>query len=499
MSKDLHNMDDIFNSAYREFGEDPSPEIWEKINARLDKKDAESYKKRFIGWKRLALLLLLLLAGFILYESGFLKKGSGHSGEKTFIQKPVTPVATEGSKETINQNHEVIVNKNHEGPGSVNNGNKPAGTPDQDENLLKKGSQKDIIDDRTEPSGIKKSLPWNKVVRQKNMPVNRQAESVTGKNKEEVAVVAVTANNTMNEILRDYLRLSKEKMSLAPGRENKNPGEIVGRLLTGIRQDKLPSINDPILVNNNNKNGKQKNITHFRHFWAITGFVSYDRASYRLDSDFPNSITAIRHREVHEPSYSGGFLTNWQLKKHWAIQTGLIYSFTAIGISPQKLYALQGPAGNIAYKYITSSGYAYIKPGFGAPPAIGDSLAVAEAKHTVQHISVPAVIKHTIANKKFSFTAGAGIEANLLTSARIETEIQDASNREIVTIHKLSGTRPFYWSLVAEAELRYNLNKKLSLNLRPAFRSAISPITRNNVVETFPYSFGLGIGITSRF
>ena len=80
-----------------------------------------------------------------------------------------------------------------------------------------------------------------------------------------------------------------------------------------------------------------------------------------------------------------------------------------------------------------------------------------------------------------------------------ETEIEKPLSPEIIFINKLDGTKSFYLSVVADAELRYRLNKKLSLNFRPAFRYAVSPITKNNVVETFPYSVGLALGITCKF
>lgn len=68
MNKNIHDTDDFFKDAYRQFEEEPSAEVWEKINAGLDKKDAESYKKSVIGWKRLSLLLLILLICLSIYE-----------------------------------------------------------------------------------------------------------------------------------------------------------------------------------------------------------------------------------------------------------------------------------------------------------------------------------------------------------------------------------------------------------------------------------------------
>src|SRR5688500_15168187 len=80
MNKDSHDIDEFFRSALEGHEETPSPGVKEKLDAVLDKKDAESYK-RFTGWKRTTLLLLLLLTGFVLYELGILKKSSRGSGE----------------------------------------------------------------------------------------------------------------------------------------------------------------------------------------------------------------------------------------------------------------------------------------------------------------------------------------------------------------------------------------------------------------------------------
>ena len=228
----------------------------------------------------------------------------------------------------------------------------------------------------------------------------------------------------------------------------------------------------------------------------VSPFVSYDQAGYQLDSDDPHAVSSIKFREAHEPSFSVGLLFTRQLKQRWSLQSGIVYPNTAIGMKPQKTYAFVDPTGDMAYKYITSSGYAFFKPGFGPPPAVGDSLTTAEAKHTLENISIPLMAKYTVVNKKISITPGAGIEANFITKANLEVDIEDPFNREIVVVRKLNGTKSFYWSFATDAEIKYNLNKKISVNIRPVYRHAISPITKNNVVETFPRSFGIGAGVT---
>jgi hypothetical protein len=293
--------------------------------------------------------------------------------------------------------------------------------------------------------------------------------------------------------------LTKEKRNFAPVIEKINTRPVVSIQKATATGLKIPAVIDSLLKNSIAKNITQERIHHFKPYWTVTCVVTYDRLNYKMDSDEPNAITSIKHREVHEPSFSVGILATKQIKEKWGLQTGLVYSNTAIGISPQKLYAFQDPAGDIAYKFITSSGYTYIKPGFGAAPSFGDSITATEATHTLHFLSIPAVIKYTVGRNKFLFIPGAGIEANFITSAKLETEIEDAANHETVFIDKLNGSKSFYWSFVADAELRYVINKKLAFSIRPVFRYAISPITENNVVETFPYSFGAGLGIVYKF
>jgi len=272
--------------------------------------------------------------------------------------------------------------------------------------------------------------------------------------------------------------------------------KIVGQLLTSINRAPLPAVSDSTLKNSAAKNKKTKS---FNPFWMITGFASYDQTGYRLDSDDPLTATTVRHREVHEPSFSGGLLFARQLSNRFSLQSGLIYTRTQIGISPQKMYALQLPGGDIAYKFVTSSGYAYIKLNGGQPPAVGDSITTSDAKHLLKHVSVPLTAKYKLGNGRLTISPSAGVEANFITTAKLEVGVDLASNREIVTVNKLSGIKTFYWSGTAGAEASYRVNKKLSVNVQPVFRFALSPITKNNVVETFPRSFGIGAGITIKF
>ncbi len=496
MNKDLHDIDKLFRSALKGHEEIPSAGVKERLDAALDKKDADSYKKRFIIWKRTALLLLLLLAGFVLYDSGILKTGSGPSGESG-VDKKNNPFSGEKNKE-VYQNNTAVDNTNKDEPGSFNkyalNDSVDITTSRiaENDNILTQPIQKETtvpaitrLDNKT---GSGKNPSVNKIEGQTNEFINKSSNTFTVNEKN---LFQSGIDKNLNRSLISNSPVSKEKANPLQPLQKINISEISSWLVNSIKQFRSPVISDTV-----SKTTKQKKNRVFKSFWMITGVASYDRAGYKLDSDEPSAISSIKYREAHEPSFSLGLLMTRQFSSRWGLQSGIIYANSAIGMKPQKTYAFQDPTGDVAYKYITSSGYAFIKPGFGPQPTAGDSLTTAEAKHTIENITVPLAIKYTMPGKKISITPGAGVEASFITKANLEVDIEDPFNWEIVIVRKLNGTKSFYWSFVADAEIKYAINKKLSINVRPVYRTAITPITKNNVVETFPHSFGIGAGIT---
>lgn len=244
----------------------------------------------------------------------------------------------------------------------------------------------------------------------------------------------------------------------------------------------------------------------FKPFWSLTAFVSNEWGEYKLDNDEHDNTgnqqdekEEISRREKHEGSYAVGLFATRQFSKHIGLKTGLIYTNTAINISPQEVYAAKKMDGSVAYKYITSSGYGFVKPGFGLPPAVGDSIQSTMAHHNLQVISVPLMVLYRFEKKKFSFSPAVGLSANFITSASINTEVTDALNKEAITINGLDGMNNFYTGLIADVNLLYNYNSNLSFSFLPGFKYALTPITRSNVVKTFPYSFSIGVGITYKF
>jgi hypothetical protein len=423
MNEHLHNMDEIFRSAYQQFREEPTGEVWEKINAVLDKKDAQSNKRRALKGRQIFLFLLLLMAGLILYETIITRTSTANFKENSAI----TNVESIEKKKTSSELKETM---------SI-------------------GERKIYVEGQ---SAINKgSLTENKLPQ--NAESNKDAEKFATHFKQLTTPISLP-----EEIKTNFLVASK----------------------------KIPYPPSLVVDNSVNIQPRHKNS---KIAWTYTPFLSYEWAQYRIDSDLP-AVNSIKQGNEHEPSFSAGVLLSGQFTEKWMFQSGIVYSNTTIDIAPQKIYAVQSPGGDYAYKYITSAGYGYIRPGFAASPALGDSLLTTEAEHTLRHITIPLAIKYKVGRGKFSIMPGAGIAANFLTGTKVETEIKNSTDKETVIITKLTGTKNLNWSLTADAEMQYQLNNKMSVNLRPAFRYAISSITRNDDFQTFPYAFGIGLGMT---
>lgn len=417
MIKKFKNSDSIFKSSYEDFEEEPSAGLWPKINAGLDKQDVERYKKGFIAWKRISLLLILLMTIYVLYDSLL----------RTPEIKSEVSVKQHSTKAAVNSEFAVPVH---------------------------------IAELRAKSYPVYFASIMNEGFTAKAHGVQAEAIQV-GDN----ASVIIPKPDSLS--LVTYLQT--------------------------LNADKRKFYNGPADKNNMIKPNLPK------PYWSISALASYDQVMYRLDDDLPgDSKEDIENRENHKASFSLGILAEWHFKKSWSFQTGLVYSHVSIGINPQKIYASAESSGVISYKYITSSGYAFIKPGL-VNSSVGDSLSTATADHHLVFISLPLSVVHQFDMRRFSFLPSAGFAVNFLAKASISTVVTEQSRVEAVTITRLNGTRLSYLSFDAAMGLQYHLTPRMRFVIEPSFKFAATSITHNNVVNNFPYSWGIGIGAQMNF
>lgn len=485
MNENLHDIDNIFYNSLDQHEESPSLRVWESLNASLDKKEAAFYKKKFIGLSRITAVLILLLASLVIHDAALIKNGSQGTALQTIHSNSV-----DAERNTEDDSVEKVLDNKTE-----NTESHFLSSLNMEQRKHKLILQKpDQSNDTTHDS------------------INYKAENdLTGQNK----IVTSNGNNTVSSktstdngvipltpgILNEKIKIYKEppvKIDTVVSAQQK---ELVTKENYAIPKNKDTSF---LSIDNKSLIVKHKS---FHPYWSATVFGNREWAQYNLENDVQennnnqteDNRTAITKREKHEPSYTFGMLATYQFQKKLSFQTGLSYLNTAIAIEPQKVFAVKDYNGSISYKYNTSSGYAFLKTKSGTSPILGDSLYTTAAQHNLEYISIPVLMRYKILHKNFSVSAGIGVAVNLLTAAKIQTEIQNISANEIVSVNRLQGMKSFYTDALANADVQYNIKGNWSVNLITTFRFALSPINKNNIVKTFPYSFGLGMGCTYKF
>ena len=218
-----------------------------------------------------------------------------------------------------------------------------------------------------------------------------------------------------------------------------------------------------------------------------------DRGPGRADHDEDGDD--IRKGEQHQSSQTYGLLVDYNINNHWGIQSGLTLTNRTIAINPKTIYAANNGNGGIGYLYNCSSGYTFLSSKFSSSPVAGDSLQTQEAKNTLQYLSIPMAIKYNFLVKKINLFATIGASFNILTRARLSTEIEASPGRkESSTSTKIIGLKSNYFSGSLGFGASYPLGGNLAFIIMPSYSFALTSNTKGGVVKTYLNALNLGAG-----
>lgn len=437
MDKDLQNIDHFFRSSIESYQEMPSQQVFHNITVFLDGQQKKSTAKNRIFHKA-AIIILFLMLTFILSDVC----------RKSIPSKTVyAPTNEKESASTANTDiTKKIISKEYSIPQIVSKGA-----------MEKYGAYK--------------------------LQTNEIADEMIDARVSKEEKIEITANPEFD--LSKAVALSLKNI-LKPALKNAAPLNDINESASG-KKDKIEQT--------------QK----FKPYISVTPFLLAESAKYNLENnaaqennnkDYKN---VFENEEKHELSFSTGALLNYQFKQAVSLQTGFIYSNTVINIDPHYLYAVKQPSGTLAYKYNSSSGYAYLDNSLFTPSSTGDSIGTTAAQHNLKYLSMPVMLKYKIGSNKIYFAPSIGVTLNLLLASSIHTEVQSNSINEQISITKLQGLKRSYIGYTINTELGYNTKTRFAINLQSSCSYSLTPINKTNVVKTFPYSFGIGIGIRYRF
>lgn len=483
MDKNIHNeIDDLFHDAIEPLNEPPAQQVWENIEQQLNNDDAEKYKRKFIIFRRMATVLLLLLLSFTTFTLMYINTIKNHksSGYSEVVRNKIDAYNKSGKKNNLSTKKSKPVNTLLLKDNKANANFADDELADNNTGKTNYNRNKNKIEEKA------KKISFNNAEKPTVQITNEYANE-NGKIKKETTLFS----RQLKPAIFVHWQVSDTNFEIANLKffSQQLPEINPNNLLTGLTADKSA------------KKANKKN-NRFFPCLTVTAFAAPEFAGYSLKNNVVNQYDnkpEIDKREKSEVSFSTGILIGYNISKKLSLQSGIIYSSSHISIDPTKIYAVKVNTGDIKYQYVSSAGFSYILPPFNQSPNIGDSIYTRASKHTLHYKSIPLIIKYRVDHKKLSFNPGIGIAFNFLTKAILETNINDGLNTETESITQLEGLRKISYSLMFTPELQYRLSKKWSISAIPYFKYVFTSINKKNIVKTYPYNVGLGAGAVYKF
>jgi len=519
MSENLHDIDKLFKDSIEEHEEMPTEKVWDAIDNNLDKSNIVQIRRKYNNLKRLAVALLLLLLATIVYEIQTKKQG-----KEELVKNKTNSTNTSGSN--TNAGTSASDDKRNSNPSADSQTNSAGNTETSDATNDGISNSTPDIEKSTDTKTVNPILQNDNVLPKNN--TKKVNEDIAGENTEQLGEKSTTKKSSKQRIKITVKKAAAEEFAIdektavdvSAGNDIAagTPKELtplqnykVEKITNFLPKNNLLKINpnrvspDAVVINNFAKNKNAKNAKPF-HF-SLTTFFSPQFSSNRIEDDHPpgggpqprNGREEIKRDEQHQTSSSLGVLFEMPVGKNWSLQSGLTYLSKKISIEPKKIFAKLDNDGKVKYRFDCSSGYTYISPKTGTAPAVGDSVNAAASTNALQYLGIPLAVKYNFNFGKFSINPVAGTVANFLVKQKIETALIVGTTKEKQTINSIQGLKSTYFSAFTGVSLEYNLSKGISLSLTPAGNFALSSITKDAGVKSYPNSFGLAGGIKIKF
>ena len=510
MDENLHNIDKLFRDAIEGHEEMPPENVWKALDAGLDKSNTAHINRKYQAVKRLAIALMLFLLITISYE--------------IITKRTAEPGTSKNEKNLKSPADNSAVNSSSTEPLGKPNYQPALLTPKTNaSNMLAQKSSpvepttrsqiKDITRTKKPPALLSKRYyktttengamaneqtpfpadeeTFTETAKDKNDDVLKGDEHHPGKNNKDVPGITQTPVVAFAEscFLQKYIA-TVNTVDVSDIQHTKiTPGNVLppGVVKINFQKNKKTGISKPV---------------HFTLAAFFSPQLSFDRLENEHHPGGPQSRSGrdrIKGDETNQSSFSTGILVKLPLAKSWGIQSGITYSHIKIDMQPKQIFAGLDNDGKVKYRFDCSSGYSFISPGVGAPPAVGDSINVTASTSTLQYVGIPLALSFHFAVGKFNIIPVVGAVANFVVKQKIETGLLLGTSKENQTINSIDGLKSNYFNATMGIGFEYNLSKRVALSITPSINIALNSINKNAAVKSYPNSFGLPFGISLKF
>jgi hypothetical protein len=509
MSKNIHDIDNLFKQSIDAYRDLPRATLWDAIDKKLDKKQAFNLQKKYNNLKKIAAVLLVLLLSSVAYyqlkptakmdyttnKDGAKLKDDIHN--KSMQSETETAILRKYKEEQKNNNKEQATDKKVQAKTNITNS--------VDSKVAKTLLEKNF--DHTENFNENKN----------NIIVSQNVESELKNKKQLVSNISRKTKNKKLQISEDVIITENENIYNNANNNDWLTSDVMQTIAINKEPIALHTPNPLVAVNKLNENSVASKNANKKlkasHRFSATAYISPEFAFNRLADDKPlgnrppppqgnnpppppfDDKKRIKEQENKATSFSAGVLIEYAFAKKWSIQLGINYSAKTTEIAPKKVFAENDNNGKIRYRNNCSFGAAYIDPKTGTTIAVGDSAIASNTVNKVHYIGVPFNINYHFTQHKFSASPFVGVAFNFLANQKVLTGLTDATGTITQQNKMIEGLKKHYANANVGVQFGYAISKKLLIIASPNFKFALSPVNKNAAVKAFPNTFGLMAGV----
>lgn len=250
-----------------------------------------------------------------------------------------------------------------------------------------------------------------------------------------------------------------------------------------------------------------KSISESRSKWSIGGRVSpvYSYRSISGDAfQTPDESVDVDYFNSNEnglTTIAGGISLDFIFNNRLSLGSGMYLS--RVGQQNNEVLAYNDPESSSMYKLTSSVGSVSVNPrkfetAIVEQPASdkdtmpGDYMVNGSFVQNLDYLEVPLVLKYKVLDKKFSVNLMGGVSPGILVNNSSYFEVDGEKSQTGTT----QNIEPFIYNSIIGIGLEYAINRKLSLNMEPSFKYALSPVNSNNGLNYHPYSLSWFTGIS---
>ncbi len=502
--KDNKNIDNIFKDALKNLEASPSPRVWEKIQAQLNKEKKE--RKVIPLWMQMggvaALLALLLTVGNWAYNSGDFNSPAITNENTNQTEKELEEKL--GDKE-LNEIRVVSEDTNISNDFFINE--------EEEEEVKKETITNDVIttiSDNGEIVSLKKSREANIASEETKYHSEAKSKEIFTRNDKKLEEITTSEiisthgkeNRISSErilkggnIKKDSILNSKNEEAIA------NENSIKAKVAE--KQDSLnkPSLLDAIAEQEGLKDETDKKDILERRWQVTPNFAPVYYSGFGNGSSIDPEFSGNPQKGDVNISY--GVQVSYAVNKRLSVRTGL--NNVDLSYSTSDIYIASGPVAmglrGVDYGGSQNVVTAINRPSLNNLPSndfgslhLKSTSGDARLIQNINYYEVPVELQYAVIDSRFGVNLIGGVSTLFLGNNEISVKADNFSS-VLGAANNLSSVS---FSTNVGLGLNYKLSKKFIVNVEPMFKYQINPYSDSSV-DFKPYYLGVYSGLSFKF